>query len=138
MAFVGSNLMGYFSRRKTWVKENLWKYWRASSWSWEKRSPLPTSCTRTITSPDRVNTGNPLTWTPQARHSYKLTFWNNQLRRVRVWGHDTTRNILVVTWEMGMVVTMPKERDDFSGRYILRPRVFCSSGMGQVSTMSSL
>lgn len=33
---------------------------------------------------------------------------------------------------------MPKERDDLSGRYILRPRVFCSSGMGQVSTMSNL
>lgn len=37
-----------------------------------------------------------------------------------------------------MVVTMPKDRDDFSGRYIFLPRVFCSSGMGQVSIMSSL
>ena len=120
-AWPAENTMGYFSRRSTEEKVNMWKVKRSESWEGEKVSSLWTRVTVTSTSPDLQKPG-------QEREILGIKQFCVGLNLVYI-GKEGTAGIL-----QGR--RRPNIWFESLGLWILLPRVFCSSGMGQVRLMA--
>ena len=120
-AWPAENTMGYFSSRSTEEKVNMWKVKRSESWAGEKVSSLCTSVTVTSTSPD-------LQQHCQEGETFDIKLFYAHPNLVYI-GKDGTAGIL-----QGR--RSPNICEESLGLWILLPRVFCSSGMGQVRLMA--